>query len=194
VAKWIPGVVVVMVVVAAACGACTNSAPASAVPTTTGEGGKAMAFTIGSVAFHRDGAIPAKYSCDGDNVSVPVEWADPPENAKSFALIVDDPDAPSGTFVHWVIYNIPASARALTEAVPTDATLQDGSRNGTNGARKPGYTGPCPPSGTHHYHFKLYALDTVLSLNLGATKDQLLDAMKGHILEQAELVGTYSRK
>jgi Raf kinase inhibitor-like YbhB/YbcL family protein len=193
-AKLAEGVLVVIALAAVACGAGANSTPQPGVPTATGVGGKVMSFAIGSSVFHNGEAIPSKYSCDGDNVSVPLQWADPPENARSFALIVDDPDAPSGTFVHWVIYNIPANARDLPEGVPIDGTLPDGSRNCTNGAGKPGYMGPCPPSGTHHYHFKLYALDTVLGLNPGVKKDQLLEAIKGHILAQAELVGTYSRK
>lgn len=106
---------------------------------------------------------------------------------------MDDPDAPIGTFVHWVIYNIPASNRGLPEAVPANAKLADGTQQGNNGTGRAGYTGPCPPSGTHRYFFKLYALDTVLSLASGADKDQLLKAMQGHILAQGELMGTFSK-
>ena len=153
-----------------------------------------MSFTLASVAFQNGQPIPSKYTCDGDNISAPLQWADITANTKSFALIMDDPDAPSGTYVHWVIYNLPATARALAENTPPDATLKDGSLNGQNSSRRSGYTGPCPPNGKHRYFFKLYALDTVLALKPGATKDQLLAAMKGHILGQAELMGTYQRK
>ena len=153
-----------------------------------------MLFTLTSDVFHNGQPIPAKYTCDGDNVSLPLQWVDAPANVKGFALIVDDPDAPSGTYVHWVIYNLPASTRALAENVQPDATLKDGSLNGQNSSRRSGYTGPCPPNGKHRYFFKLYALDSVLALKSGATKDQLLSAMQGHILAQAELMGTYQRK
>ena len=159
----------------------------------TSQGVNPMSMTLASVAFRHQQPIPAKYTCSGDNVSVPLQWADPPDGTQSFALIMDDPDAPSGTYVHWVIYNLPAGTRALAENVPADATLPDGSMNGQNSARRSGYTGPCPPSGTHHYFFKLYALNTLLSLKPGATKEQLLSAMQGHILMQTELMGTYQR-
>jgi Raf kinase inhibitor-like YbhB/YbcL family protein len=152
-----------------------------------------MSLTLTSVAFHNEQPIPAKFTCDGDNVSVPLQWTDPPANTKSLALIMDDPDAPSGTYVHWVIYNLPANLRALEENAPTDATLKDGSLNGQNSARRSGYTGPCPPNGRHRYYFKLYALDATLALRPGATKDQLLGAMQGHILAQAQLMGTFQR-
>ncbi len=152
-----------------------------------------MSLSLASTEFHNGQPIPAKFTCDGDNVSVPLQWADPPANTRSFALIVDDPDAPSGTYTHWVLYNVPADVHSLSEGVSTDATLPDGSMNGVNSARKSGYTGPCPPSGTHHYHFELYALDAPLSLKPGATKDQLATAMQGHILAQTEMVGTYQR-
>ena len=110
------------------------------------------------------------------------------------ALIADDPDAPIGTWVHWVLYNLPVEARALPEAVPSDAELPDGSRHGKNGWGRLDYGGPCPPSGTHRYVFKLYALDTVLDLKAGASKKKVLEAVEGHILAQAELMGVYSRQ
>ncbi|HEY3340525.1 MAG TPA: YbhB/YbcL family Raf kinase inhibitor-like protein [Anaerolineae bacterium] len=153
-----------------------------------------MSFTLASTAFHNEQPIPSKYTCDGEDVSVPLQWADQPANTTSFALIMDDPDAPSGTYVHWVIYNLPANSRALAESIPLDATLTDGSLNGQNSAKRSGYTGPCPPNGKHRYFFKLYALDLLLTLTPGATKDQLLGAMQGHVLAQAELMGTYQRK
>jgi hypothetical protein len=120
-------------------------------------------------------------------------WNDPPAGAASLALIVDDPDAPGGVWVHWVLYNIPAEARGLPEGVPAQDELPDGSRHGVNSWGRRDYGGPCPPSGTHRYFFKLYALDTMLDLPAGATKEELLAAMQGHILGEAELMGTYTR-
>ena len=151
-----------------------------------------VTFTLTSTAFTQGQPIPTDYSCKGRDISPALSWTEPPANTQSFALIMDDPDAPSGTWVHWVIYNIPASSRGLNEAMPKDAKLSDGSMQGTNSARNTGYNGPCPPSGTHRYFFKLYALDTMLSLT-NADKDKLLKAMDGHILAQAELMGTFSK-
>lgn len=153
-----------------------------------------MAFEITSAAFAHEGSIPVKYSCDGEDISPALGWGDPPEGTRSLALICDDPDAPVGTWVHWVLYNLPVETRSLPEAVPPDADLADGSRHGQNSWRRLGYGGPCPPSGTHRYFFKLYALDTNLGLASGVSKAQLLEAMEGHILGQAELMGTYSRQ
>lgn len=172
-----------------------TSAPAETVTAVPAEeGGQAMAFELTSSAFAAGEAIPRKYTCDGDDISPPLAWGDPPAGTQSFALISDDPDAPVGTWVHWVLFNLPADARALPEAVPADADLADGSRHGNSSWRRPGYGGPCPPSGTHRYFFKLYALDTVLDLKAGASKDELLKAMEVHVLAEAELMGTYSRK
>jgi Raf kinase inhibitor-like YbhB/YbcL family protein len=169
--------------------------PGSSSPTALlQEGGKAMTFEMTSSAFAQGEAIPRKYSCDGDDISPPLGWGDPPEGTRSLALICDDPDAPVGTWVHWVLYNLPAETRALPEAVPPDAELADGSRHGQNSWRRLGYGGPCPPSGTHRYFFKLYALDAGFDLASGAGKDQLLKAMEGHILGQAEVMGIYSRQ
>ncbi len=151
-----------------------------------------MPINLSSSAFTAGLPIPVDYSCKGRDVSPALTWTNAPANTQSFALIMDDPDAPSGTWVHWVIYNIPASARGLPEAVPTDAQLGDGSIQGTTSAGSAGYHGPCPPSGTHRYFFKLYALDTILSLP-SADKDSLLRAMEGHIVDQAELMGTFSK-
>jgi len=153
----------------------------------------AMPFTLTSSAFANGQSIPTKYSCKGADVSPALAWGDPPAGAQTFALIMDDPDAPSGTWVHWVIFNIPAATRALPEAVPTSATLADGSAQGTTSARSVGYHGPCPPSGVHRYFFKLYALDATLSLSSSANKNAVLAAMEGHILAQAELMGTFSK-
>jgi Raf kinase inhibitor-like YbhB/YbcL family protein len=153
-----------------------------------------MPFELTSTAFTQGEPIPVKYTCDGEDVSPPLEWGDPPHGTHSFALINDDPDAPVGTWDHWILYNLPDEARTLPEAVPSDAELPDGSRHGQNSWRRLGYGGPCPPSGTHRYFFKLYALDTTLDLASGANKKQLLQAMEGHILGQAELIGVYTRK
>lgn len=167
----------------------------SLTPTTMPEkGDQAMAFELTSTVFTQGESIPVKYTCDGEDVSPPLEWGDPPQGTGSFALINDDPDAPVGTWDHWILYNLPGEARSLPEAVPSDAELPNGSRHGQNSWRRPGYGGPCPPSGTHRYFFKLYALDTTLDLASGANKKQLLQAMEGHILGQAELMGVYSRK
>jgi Raf kinase inhibitor-like YbhB/YbcL family protein len=146
-----------------------------------------------SSAFTQGQPIPAKFSCKGDDVSPALAWDEPPAGAQSLALIMDDPDAPMGTWVHWVLFNLPASARGLPEGVPTTAALADGSVQGLTSARGHGYHGPCPPSGTHRYFFKLYALDTVLTLTDKADKKALLAAMEGHILAQAELMGTFSK-
>ena len=152
-----------------------------------------MAFKLTSKAFAAGEKIPRKYTCDADDVSPPLEWADAPQNTKSFALIADDPDAPFGIWVHWVLYNIPGKAMSLQEVVPVKDELPDGARHGRNSWGISAYGGPCPPGGTHRYFFKLYALDTVLDLRPGATKEQLLKAMKGHILAETGLMGLYSR-
>jgi Raf kinase inhibitor-like YbhB/YbcL family protein len=163
------------------------------IPVGSQESEGMMDFVLTSAAFSMEEAIPTKYSCDGENISPPLEWSDPPDGTQSFVLISDDPDAPAGTWVHWLLYNIPADARALPEAIPPEGELPDGSRHGKNSFRRLDYGGPCPPSGTHRYFFKLYALDTVLDLEPGADKETLLQAMGGHILAQSELMGTYSR-
>lgn len=151
-----------------------------------------MSFEITSPAFANAEAIPADYSCKGRNISPTLTWSEPPDAAQSFALIMDDPDAPMGTWVHWVIFNIPASTRDLKEGASTDPQISDGSLQGKTSAGSNGYHGPCPPSGTHRYFFKLYALDTMLDLSSDADKKDLLAAMEGHILANAELMGTFS--
>lgn len=147
-----------------------------------------------SPAFEHGGLIPAKYTCDGQDISPPLTWADPPAGTRSFALIADDPDAPRGTWVHWVAWNIPADTRSLNEGLPKQDALQNGMKQGTTDFRRVGYGGPCPPSGTHRYFFKLYALDSTLNLPASTTKSDLEKAMQGHILQQAELMGKYQRK
>ncbi len=149
---------------------------------------------VTSQAFEAGGMIPAKHTCDGPNVSSPLRWADPPAGVKSYALIADDPDAPVGTWVHWVLWNIPADARGLEENLPKTAALPNGAQQGTTDFRRVGYGGPCPSSGTHRYFFKLYALDTMLELPASTTKRNLEGAMQGHILGQGELMGKYRRR
>jgi Raf kinase inhibitor-like YbhB/YbcL family protein len=156
------------------------------------EGG-GVKMVLKSPAFSEGDMIPRKYTCDGANVSPPLTWSGVPAGVKSLALICDDPDAPRGTFVHWVVFNIPPSSSGLREGLSNDKTLQDGSKQGLNDFRRIGYGGPCPPSGTHRYYFKLYALDTELGLDPGATKKELLEAMEGHILAEASLMGKYRR-
>jgi Raf kinase inhibitor-like YbhB/YbcL family protein len=151
-------------------------------------------FELTSTAFAASAPIPGQYTCDGDDVSPPLQWSEPPAGTQGFALIADDPDAPAGTWVHWVLYNLPVQARSLPPALSDDAELSDGSRHGSNGWQRLGYGGPCPPSGTHRYFFRLYALDAALNLAPGETKEALLAAMEGHILAQAELMGVYTRK
>ena len=153
-----------------------------------------MPFELTSVAFANGDPIPMKYTCDDQDISPPLQWKDPPEGTRSFALICDDPDAPVGTWVHWVIYSLPGSTTSLPEAVPPDAELSDGGRHGKNSWRRPGYGGPCPPGGTHRYFFKLYALDAELELAAGANKDELLRVMEGHVLASTEAMGVYSRQ
>jgi Raf kinase inhibitor-like YbhB/YbcL family protein len=158
--------------------------------------GLAMILTLTSSAFNAGGAIPALHTCDGNDVSPPLSWTGVPPNAKSLALIVDDPDAPDPaspqrTWVHWVLYNIPPDAGGLPQGAQP---LPPGAREGTNDWKRAGYGGPCPPIGRHRYFFKLYALDVVLP-DLGKpTKTQLEHAMQGHVLAHTELVGTYQRK
>ena len=151
-------------------------------------------LTITSPAFTEGGEIPIRYTCDGDDVSPPLQWSNVPEGVASFALIVDDPDAPIGTWVHWVLYDLPAGARSLPEAAPADDELTEGGRHGHNSWRKAGYGGPCPPSGIHRYIFQVYALDTELSIEAGATAKQLRQAMDGHILAQGQLTGVYGEQ
>lgn len=153
-----------------------------------------MSLKITSPAFKEGEPIPAKYTCDGANVSPPLAWAGAPSNAKTMALICDDPDAPGKTWVHWVAYDMPASTTSLPENVPKDERLAGGGKQGTNDFKKIGYGGPCPPSGTHRYYFKVYVLDTETSLNPGATKDQLLAAIKNHTIAEGQLMGRYKRQ
>lgn len=151
-------------------------------------------ISVKSLSFEEGEAIPRKHTCDGEDVSPPLTWSGVPEGTKSMAVVCDDPDAPAGIWVHWVIYNLPADTGGLGENVPPRETLPDGARQGKNDFRKIGYNGPCPPGGTHRYFFKVYALDRLLDLPPGATKAELVRAMEGHVLAQGSLMGTYSRK
>jgi Raf kinase inhibitor-like YbhB/YbcL family protein len=155
---------------------------------------KMETMAISSNAFEMGGRIPTEHTCDGRDTSPPLSWESVPEGTQSLALIMDDPDAPAGTFVHWVIYNIPKDQLAIQETVLKIEKLTDGTMQGITDFRRIGYGGPCPPPGKpHRYYFNLYALDINLSLSPGATKAQLLNEMEGHILGKAQLMGTYER-
>jgi Raf kinase inhibitor-like YbhB/YbcL family protein len=150
---------------------------------------------LASTAFTEGGAIPAKLTCDGTNVSPPLEWRGVPAGTKSLALIADDPDASGGTWVHWVLYDLPPGTTDLPEDLPKSQYVAGGAKQGLNDFRHLGYGGPCPPHGKpHRYFFKLYALDAVLDLKPGATKKDLEHAMAKHMLAQAQLMGTYQRR
>jgi Raf kinase inhibitor-like YbhB/YbcL family protein len=171
----------------------TIAPPTQVVSTEEPPEAEGVPFALSSSEFAHEAPIPARFSCDGENISPPLAWGDPPPGAKSLALISDDPDAPGGTWVHWVLYNIPSDLRALPESISAEAELSDGSRHGENSFGRLDYGGPCPPGGTHRYFFKLYALDVMLELEPGADKEMLLQAMEGHILGETELMGTYTR-
>lgn len=157
------------------------------------EGG-AMALEIKSSAFSDEGSMPSKYTCDGQSVSPPLDFSGAPAGTKSLALISDDPDAPAGTWVHWVVWNIPPTSTGLKEGIGSVNSLPDGTKQGVTDFKRVGYGGPCPPSGTHRYYFKLYAIDSLLELPPSTTKAGLETAMRGHILANATLMGTYSRR
>ena len=153
-----------------------------------------MALSMRSASFESASRIPQVYTCDGRDVSPPLRWANAPQGTMSFALICDDPDAPMGTWVHWVIYNIPAETDRLAEALPSSEQLDSGALQGNNDFGRIGYGGPCPPRGKpHRYFFRLYALDCALSASAGLTKKALLKQMQGHILETTEFFGLYGR-
>ena len=153
-----------------------------------------MELQVESSAFLAGEAIPKRHTCDGDDVSPALSWSEPPAGAESLALILDDPDAPAGTWVHWVLFDIPATSRSLPEGVSPAPTVEGTGVHGNNSWRRVGYGGPCPPQGpAHRYVFRLYALDTTLGLKPGATRQDVDKAMKGHILAQGELMGQYGR-
>jgi len=153
-----------------------------------------VALTVSSPAFREGDKIPGKYTCEGEDVSPELNWSEPPKGTGSFVLIVDDPDAPGGVFTHWVLFNLAADSRVLLEAVPAQGQLPNGSLQGKNDFGRIGYAGPCPPPGrSHRYQFTLYSLDRPLDLKFGVSKNQVLDAIRGHILAQGGLTGTYQR-
>lgn len=157
------------------------------------QGSHSTSFAVKSASFAEGGTIPKRYTCDAADVSPALSWADAPDRTQSLALIADDPDAPAGTWTHWIIWNIPPG-NALPEGTPKTDTLNDGSRQGKNDFKRIGYGGPCPPPGkAHRYFFRLYALNAKLDLKPGSTRDDLERAMKGRVLGQAELVGKYGR-
>lgn len=137
--------------------------------------------------------IPSKYSCEGENISFPLTWKEIPDGAESLAIIMDDPDAPAVTWVHWLIYNIPVNIAGLPENIKPEKSPPDSSLQGRNSWNKIGYGGPCPPFGTHRYYVKLYALDCLLEQEAGLSKKSLLKAMQGHVLEEAQMFGTYKK-
>jgi Raf kinase inhibitor-like YbhB/YbcL family protein len=166
-----------------------------------------LTIALRSPAFTDEGMIPKEYTCDGAGGSPPLEWSGVPQNARELALIVDDPDAPMGTFSHWVVVGLPSGLKGLKKGVPAEgivptasmltegeAELEAGSRQGKNDFGEVGYGGPCPPSGTHRYVFRLYALDAPLGLAAGSpTRSEVLEAVKGHILAEGRLIGRYAR-
>jgi Raf kinase inhibitor-like YbhB/YbcL family protein len=155
-----------------------------------------MDLQVLSTAFHQGETIPVQYTCDGNNTSPPLRWGNIPKDAQSLALVCEDPDAPSGVFVHWLIFNLWPTVSDLAEALPTTGPLEKNKASqGRNDFNHIGYDGPCPPPGNfHRYFFRLYALDTMLPLQAGATKHELARAMEGHILATGYLMGTYKRR
>ena len=155
-----------------------------------------MSIKITSTAFKEGDDIPVQFTCDGANISPPLSWGDVPLETQSLALLMNDPDAPNGTFTHWVLYNLPRDADGIPENVPADETFADTARQCTNSFGNIGYGGPCPPAGhgSHRYFFRLYALDTEISLNKDSTGDDLLNAIEGHIIDEGELMGRYERQ
>ncbi len=153
-----------------------------------------MTVTVTSSAFEASELMPTRFTCDGDDLSPPLAWSEVPQGTQSLALIADDPDAPAGTWVHWVLYGLAPDTRELPEGVQTEEIVLDGARQGTNDFGRLGYGGPCPPpNGPHRYFFKLFALDAEPELGPGATKDELLAVMRGHVLGGGQLMGRYQR-
>lgn len=153
-----------------------------------------MTISLSSTGFGNRETIPTEYTCDGADVSPPLTWSNLPQGAGSVVLICEDPDAPVRTWVHWVCYDIPATSGGLPRNVPKTDLIPSGGKQGINDFRKVGYGGPCPPSGTHRYIFKVYALDCMLECGAGKSKQEIEKAMKGHVLGEGQLIGTYSRK
>lgn len=154
-------------------------------------GGKLMKIT--SSAFDEGAMIPEKYTCDGINISPPLKWSNAPVGTRTYVIICDDPDAPGGTWVHWVLFNLPANLKELSEGIPAVEKLPNGAWQGINDFGKTGYSGPCPPGETHRYFFRIYALSEELKIETVKTKAALLKAMEGHILSKGQLIGMYKR-
>ncbi len=152
-----------------------------------------LPLEITSPAFKDGGTIPQQYTCEGEDISPPLSWGSVPGGTQSIALILDDPDSPSGTFVHWVLYDLPADVQGLPENLPPDKAFPVGGEQGVNSFDVLGYRGPCPSSGTHRYFFTVYALDVKANLPPGETRERLFDAMEGHILAQGQIMGRYRR-
>ena len=191
-------VVLLGLVMIASLPACSNRSGSSAGKPSTqnqnqDQSQNAKDIKLSSTAFKDGEAIPSQYTCDGVNVSPPLEWSGVPKSAKTVAIIADDPDAPAGTWVHWVLYNLPGENIGMVENLPAIDNLKAGGFQGKNDFEKIGYGGPCPPSGTHRYFFKIYALDIDLPLKAGATKVEVDKAMAGHVVAQGQLMGTYRR-
>jgi Raf kinase inhibitor-like YbhB/YbcL family protein len=184
--------ILLLIMFAAGC-AKQPAAPARDAARTSTPQSTAPVFKLISSAFKDGDPIPRQYTCSGVNVSPPLEWSDVPKTAKTLAIIADDPDAPAGTWVHWVVYNLPADTMGIVENLPQDENLKGGGFQGKNDFEKIGYGGPCPPSGTHRYYFRIYALDGDLPLKAGVTKTDVEKAMDGHILGQTQLMGTYKK-
>lgn len=155
---------------------------------------KTDTLNVKSGSFTNNEFIPSKYCCDAENISPSLEWSGGPVSTKTYALICDDPDAPSKVWVHWIIFNIPSTVTKLDEDIPSGENTSDSILQGTNDSGNMGYSGPCPPSGTHHYRFTIYALDCSLSLKAGVSRDNVDAAMKNHILAQGEIIGLYKRE
>jgi Raf kinase inhibitor-like YbhB/YbcL family protein len=187
---------------AALCAACCTAltvagftAPAITKQKPSEKEKKLMTIQISSIAFAEGQPIPEKHTCQGKDISPPLRWTGAPANTKSFALIADDPDAPVGIWVHWVLFDLLPTTTELSEDVPKTQHLPGGAKQGLNDFRRLGYGGPCPPPGKpHRYFFKLYALGALLDLKPGATKKDVEAAMKGHVLAEGQLMGTYQRK
>lgn len=194
-ARHVAGWSSVLVAIAAASLVVAVCARSSSPTSLMGRNGDApVAFTISSNSFSNGGDIAKKFTCDAADVSPQLAWSEPPAATKSLALLVDDPDAPVGNWTHWVMWNVPPQVRQLAEGVSKIAQLPDGSQQGLNDFRKPGYNGPCPPPGKpHRYYFKLFALDTALDLKNTSGKRELEAAMKGHIVAETEWMGRYRR-
>lgn len=190
---WATAIVLAAVATIAGCsGREQKSTPAG--KTGAREEGIPVDIQLISTAFEDGKTIPIKYTCDADNISPPLVWSNLPDGTQSLTLICDDPDAPMGTFVHWVLYDMPATVTELPEALPRGETLENGAKQGRNSAKRTGYTGPCPPPGRpHRYFFKLYAVDKMLGLSPGADKGEVLSAMEGHVLGESQFMGTYKR-